>query len=94
MIAKVAFQKIRRLAKRGSNEMLQRAIQEVYAAGIEYGMRKLSEELKGRLNDNQISNNGDDSSGERRKPDSSESGECARPTSTDADRDQGSPTAE
>lgn len=53
---KVAMQKIRKLAKRGSNEMLQRAVEEVYAAGIEVGMRKLSEELKGRINDTSLRN--------------------------------------
>jgi hypothetical protein len=51
MIAKVAFQKIRKLAKRGSNEMLERAIQEVYLAGMEAGARALSEQLKGRINE-------------------------------------------
>lgn len=57
MSAKVAFQKIRRLAKRGSNEMLQRAIQEVYLAGMEAGAKALSNSLKGRINDIQSNEN-------------------------------------
>lgn len=51
MIAKVALQKIRQLAKRGTNQTLTRAIEEVYLAGMEAGARALSEQLKGRIND-------------------------------------------
>lgn len=51
MTAKVYYQKFRKLAKRGSNEMLQRAVDEVFMAGFEAGMKSLSEHLKERLND-------------------------------------------
>lgn len=72
MNAKVAFQKIRKLAKRGSNEMLQRAIDEVYLSGMEAGARALSEQLKGRINDIQGSDNGANSHGIGGQPNSSE----------------------
>lgn len=85
MIAKVAFQKIRRLAKRGSNEMLERAIQEVYLAGMEAGARALSEQLKGRINDIQSTNNGDNSSGVGGQPDSPEPSQSGGVDATDPD---------
>jgi pyrimidine operon attenuation protein/uracil phosphoribosyltransferase len=72
MIAKVAFQKIRRIAKRGSNEMLERAIREVYLAGMEAGARALSEQLKGRINDLQSTGDGPDLERERRESHSPE----------------------
>lgn len=89
MIAKVAFQKIRKLAKRGSNEMLERAIQEVYLAGMEAGARALSEQLKGRINVEQITDNGANSHGERRQPDSPESSGSPGTDANDGDRDTG-----
>jgi len=72
MSAKVYYQKFRKLAKRGSNEMLQRAVDEVFMAGFEAGMKSLSASLKERLNDHQSLNNGNDSDGERREPNSPE----------------------
>jgi hypothetical protein len=65
MMPKEAFQKIRRIAKRGSNEMLERAIREVYLAGMEAGARALSEQLKGRINDIQSTGDGINLDGER-----------------------------
>ena len=50
MNKKQAFQQIRHLAKRGSNEMLERKVNEIFQAGFEAGMAALSEELKGRIN--------------------------------------------
>lgn len=90
MIAKVAFQKIRRLAKRGSNEMLERAIQEVYLAGMEAGARALSEQLKGRINDIQSTNNGDNSDGVGGQPDSPEPSGSVRSDANDQHCDRGS----
>lgn len=89
MIAKVAFQKIRKLAKRGSNEMLERAIQEVYLAGMEAGARALSEQLKGRINDIQGTDNGVSSSGVGGKSDSPEPSGSPGPDTNDGDRDTG-----
>ena len=72
MMPKEAFQKIRRIAKRGSNEMLERAIREVYLAGMEAGARALSEQLKGRINDFQSTGDGPDLERERRESHSPE----------------------
>lgn len=90
MMSKVAFQKIRRLAKRGSNEMLERAIQEVYLAGMEAGARALSEQLKGRIHDIQGINNGDNSRGERGEPYSTEPSQGGGVDATDPDSSGGS----
>jgi hypothetical protein len=49
MTPKVALQKIRQLAKRGSNEMLLRAIEDVYLTGVNHGMQTLSNTLRERL---------------------------------------------
>lgn len=72
MSAKVYYQKFRKLAKRGSNEMLQRAVDEVFMAGFEAGMKSLSDTLKERINDYQGPDNGDNPGGERGEPDSPE----------------------
>lgn len=89
MIAKVAFQKIRKLAKRGSNEMLERAIQEVYLAGMEAGARALSEQLKGRINDIQGTDNGANSLRERGESNSPESSGSPGSDADDGNRDTG-----
>lgn len=90
MIAKVAFQKIRRLAKRGSNEMLERAIQEVYLAGMEAGARALSEQLKGRINDIQGTDNGTNPLREWGEPNSTEPSRSPGIDTNDGNCDTGS----
>ena len=90
MMPKVAFQKIRRLAKRGSNEMLERAIQEVYLAGMEAGARALSEQLKGRIHDIQGSSNGAHIDGIGGEPYSAESSGGLGINTNDSGSDRGS----
>lgn len=90
MTAKAYYQKFRKLAKRGSNEMLQRAVDEVFMAGFEAGMKSLSEHLKERLHDNQSTDNGNDIDGERRKSDRTELGGSLGIDPNDANRDRGS----
>lgn len=90
MIAKVALQKIRQLAKRGTNQTLTRAIEEVYLAGMEAGARALSEQLKGRINDYQIANNGANPGRERGEPDSTEPSGSLGANPDDGNSDPGS----
>lgn len=92
MMPKVAFQKIRRIAKRGSNEMLERAIQEVYLAGMEAGARALSEQLKGRIHDIQSASNGSNLDGEWGEPSGGEPSGGPGIDSNDENRDRGSPS--
>lgn len=73
MTPKVALQKIRQLAKRGSNEMLLRAIEDVYLTGVNHGMQTLSNTLRERLHDLKNTSDGNNSDGERGEPNSSES---------------------
>lgn len=91
MNQKQAFIKIRQMAKRGSNEMLKRAIDDVFMAGFEAGMKSLSDELKGRIvNDNQGTNTGDNPDRERGESNCTESIGCGGADANDGNRDPGS----
>lgn len=93
ILPKEVLQRIRYLSRRGTNEKLTEALETIYAAGIEKGMQMLSSELKGRLNDNQSTDNSDDNGRERGEPDSSELSGGGGASTTDADSDRGSPDA-
>jgi hypothetical protein len=60
---------IRQLAKRGTNAKLLEALNKIYLAGLEEGMRLLQNELKERINVNQSLNNSASIDGERKQPD-------------------------
>lgn len=70
---KRATMQIRKLAKRGTNAKLEELVRGLYTAGIEHGMRAMSNQLKERLNDIQSTDNGSTDGGERRESDSPES---------------------
>ena len=91
MNKKQAFQQIRHLAKRGSNEMLERKVNEIFQAGFEAGMAALSEELKGRINDHQSTDSSNDSNGVGGKSDSAESCGSGGVTTNDSNSSERSP---
>ncbi len=66
---------IRKLALRGSNAKLLEALDRIYVSGIEEGMRRLSEQLKERINVIQGTDISPSTDGEWKQSDSSESAE-------------------
>lgn len=69
---KRATMQIRKLAKRGTNAKLEELVRGLYTAGIEHGMRAMSNQLKERLNDIQSTSDGSPDGGEWREPNSPE----------------------
>lgn len=66
---------VRKIAKRGTNAKLLEALDRIYMAGMEEGMRKLSKQLKERINAIQSPDNSASVDGEQQQPNSSESAE-------------------
>lgn len=73
---------VRKLAKRGTNTKLLEALDRIYMAGMEEGMRKLSKQLKERINAIQSPDNSASVDGEQQQPNSGESTEGDGPNAT------------
>ncbi len=83
-------QHIRKIAKRGTNAKLLEALNKIYLAGMEEGMKALSNQLKERLNDIQGTDTSIDSNGEREESNSEESTERSGLDANDLDSSAGS----
>jgi hypothetical protein len=84
-------QYIRKLAKRGTNAKLLEALNKIYIAGMEEGMKALSNQLKERIHGLQGIDLRNNDGGEQQEPDSEESAERLGADANDADSHIGSP---
>jgi len=89
-ITKIATMRIRKIARRGTNAKLEELVKQVFVSGIEHGMRQLSEQLKERLHDNQITNNGNHTDRVGGESDSTVTDGGSGPDTDDADSNSGS----